>query len=420
MKRVLFLSFLLSIALFDFAQINPGINTSSWAGVSNVNWNPAIVDGRYKVDVSLGMINSGFTQNHLYLKEPKSIFKNTDFNGLFATGTAITDKKDVTRRMWTDSDATFLTGGNVRSLNQWTQIEGPGSFMFPFGKGKNAIAVSWHYNNARTLQMMPGDVSLTGTTATLNNTEAKWMDVGITYSRVLLDKEQHFVKAGLTVKPLIGLDITTLSMKDFSYTLTGNAITTSQTTLIAGHNQGLSGGFAGDFGFVYEWRPDKDKYKYDMDSSTGILPRYKNTYKLSFGLSIIDMGALFSNASSYSSQSLTGFNLFTTDSLANKLTGGVLSSRKVLLPTRFNVFLDYNIGKGFGLNLNASISEYFSQSNSQLAYGSYISLVPRFDLPMVGVYLPFSYNFTSMKPNLGLSMRAGPVWFGLSDIIGMA
>jgi outer membrane protein OmpA-like peptidoglycan-associated protein len=118
-------------------------------------------------------------------------------------------------------------------------------------------------------------------------------------------------------------------------------------------------------------------------------------------------------------------NLFLTQQSADMVAirgsaNSQANKASIWLPTRFNAYIDVNIAKGFGINLNTSMSPYLkSKDKNQLVYGNYISLVPRLDYPMFGFYLPVTYNLNGTI-SVGASMRAGPVWFGVNDFYGMA
>jgi outer membrane protein OmpA-like peptidoglycan-associated protein len=435
MHRILPIALFLISTFSVEAQLNTGINTSSWGGVSNTTWNPSIADGRYSVDVSVGAINSGYAQNNIGLNA-ESPFKNATFNKFFGLTM-------LNSTQWSDTFVvSFAAGNKIRNINQWAQIEGPGSFMIPIKSKLNAIAFSYHLNNIRNIRGLSADLGNwasggDGGSGNFSNekflvTQAAWIDYSLTYSRVLLDKEKHQFKIGATFKFLQTLETGSVVFENFSGVQNSpNSIAVSDATAqITYSNKGKIGA-ASDIGFVYEFRPKVKKFTYEMDGKTDVVPNFRDVHTLAVGFSIMDIGALPTGKSATRQQtnfSSTNFNranfsLFETqrlvDSLVSKGTPSAYSGGKnIWLPTRFNIFLDYNIAKGFGLNLNSSISPYFKSASPQVTYSSYVSLVPRFDLPLFGAYLPFSYHFNG-DINLGASLRAGPVWFGLSDVIGM-
>src|SRR5262249_41386491 len=143
-----------------------------------------------------------------------------------------------------------------------------------------------------------------------------WADYGITYSRVIVDNDHHMIKVGGTLKLLQGIEGGYFYVKNLQYKWNNyDTISVFNTNVKYAYGQGMitSNGYAPDnlgqyaknlynfsysypsaavdLGFVYEWRPDKDKYKYSMDCEDQW--RYdKNRYKLAVGVSVIDIGGI--------------------------------------------------------------------------------------------------------------------------------
>jgi outer membrane protein OmpA-like peptidoglycan-associated protein len=346
--------------------------------------------------------------------------------------------------------------------------------MVSFGKkrnNKNAIGFSYHSNTlvnidgvgqelARIIYYGEGNKadSLTGynyqslSNQNLSIKTLSWMDAGITYSRVLYDKGAHMLKAGVTGKAIMGLaggyissnninykwrnyDTLDLYHSDISY---GHSTAIPQienaNSLSSIGNAILNGkskvSFAADLGVVYEWRPDKEKYQYDYDCQKWYQNDVKK-YKLSVGFSVIDIGRVVfakpNNVSSYSADiqgwdvKHAGINSVSTfDSvLASKPTNFVATggnSFKMWLPTRFNLYIDYNIYKGLGLNLNGIISPNLAKDDNMVHYPTSIALTPRYDMKWFGFYIPLTYNEYG-NFGAGAGLRAGPLFVTSSNII---
>jgi outer membrane protein OmpA-like peptidoglycan-associated protein len=188
--------------------------------------------------------------------------------------------------------------------------------------------------------------------------------------------------------------------------------------------------FGADLGVVYEWRPDKDKYQYDMDCEKWYHNDVKK-YKLSAGFSVIDIGRVVfakpNDVSSYYADiqgwvpGKAGINSVASfdsviHSLSNNFKSTGANSFKMWLPIRFNLYLDYNIYKGLGLNLNGVISPNLTKDNNQVHYPTSIALVPRYDMKWVGVYIPLTYNQYG-NFGAGFGLRAGPIFVTSSNII---
>ena len=182
MKNILFAFFLLVLSASVYAQSSVGINASTWAGVSNVTWNPAIADSKYAADISLGVMSSGFNQNHIGFPS-STVFTNASFEEIFGL-------KLLNNEQWKSSE---FFNSKSKNISQWAQIEGPGSFMFPFKNNKHAIAVSYHLNSFRTIHALNSELAqwassnATSTYAspgseTFNLSQATWIDYDFTYS----------------------------------------------------------------------------------------------------------------------------------------------------------------------------------------------------------------------------------------------
>src|SRR5690606_22180869 len=130
-------------------------------------------------------------------------------------------------------------------------------------------------------------------------------------------------------------------------------------------------GFGADIGFVYEYRPHVDKYRYEMDGKKGLWRRDQNKYKLKAGFSVLDIGGIRFRQAKLSQdlqidadgilfrQIKTGdYPVFDFDSILHKY-GTRLSSEstyKVALPTALSTQIDYNIWRTFYVNFTGYLA----------------------------------------------------------------
>jgi outer membrane protein OmpA-like peptidoglycan-associated protein len=454
-RKFTFILLLLSF-LGAGAQVNEVLRASQFGGITNVSFNPAIADNPFLVDINL--ISAGFGVENNYLGiSPKTFTNHNLFNDPNFQSNYLKER----------------VNGSPKKAYVGMQLQGPLSFMVSFGKkrnNKNAIGFSWHTNSitnvdgvgeelARSIYYGLGSRanSVTGFNyQSLSNQNLAiktlaWADAGITYSRVLYDQGAHMFKAGVTGKAILGLaggyissnninykfrnyDTLDINNSDVSY---GHSAVISQvqnatsssifSDIVAGKSK-VS--FAADLGVVYEWRPDKDKYQYDMDCKKWYMNDVKK-YKLSVGFSVIDIGRVaFSKPNDVSSYyaNIQGWDVkhsgitsvATFDSVLHSKPANFQSkganSFKMWLPTRFNLYIDYEIYKGLGLNLNGVISPNLAKDNNQVHYPTSISLVPRYDMKWVGVYIPLTYNEYG-NFGAGAGLRAGPIFVTSSNII---
>ena len=97
-----------------------------------------------------------------------------------------------------------------------------------------------------------------------------WGELGLTYGRILMDGNRHFLKGGVTLKYLQGAGSTFASSSNLSGQYSANSGTLTTTgSLQYASTQGFNsndidfeeptGGFGADIGFIYEYRREPDR-----------------------------------------------------------------------------------------------------------------------------------------------------------------
>lgn len=445
-----------------FAQVNEVIRASNFGGVTNVSWNPAIADNRHRFDMNLVSLGFGFTNNYIGISNKplldRNLFQDARFQDIY-----LKEKLN----------------GNSKTIIQNLQVQGPLSFMFSWGKNrsnKNAIAVTWNINQALNVSGVSEKLSRifywgigykADSISKFNFVQLKnqdlavrlmvWNDYGFTYSRVVYDKEEHFVKVGGTIKILQGLSAAYVYAENATYRFENyDTLSLYDSDFQLGHDAysekfyGDDGGdepmdivrdmftmkqaalsAAVDLGAVYEWRPKKYKNTYTMDCAEW-LRRDRNNYLIQAGFSIMDVGAIKFNKASQSrnvNANIQGWfvggepiqDITTFDSVIANKPGEIRivdnkSTFTLWLPTRFNLFVDANIYKGLGVNFSAQISPNFSKNRDQIVYPSNFTLTPRFDHKWVGVYIPVTVDALG-NFGAGAGLRLGPLFVTSSNVI---
>ncbi|HWB62989.1 MAG TPA: DUF5723 family protein, partial [Chitinophagales bacterium] len=278
---------------------------------------------------------------------------------------------------------------------------------------------------------------------------------GITYSRVVLDKKASMLKIGGTVKLIQPLGAAYTYAHDLSYKWSEQGILNIYNTNVGyAYSDGLvtSKGYPGstseylrnayafkygrptiaaDIGFVYEWRPDRVHNKHDMDCHC-IEPAERNRYKVAVGFSMVDFGAMRfvrgANSADYyadiqnwdvsKAQFPDGLQSLddTINSRFEKLPSGKYFT--IWLPTRFNLFVDYNVIKDFNVNFTANIAPDMAPHGQMVHEVTTFSIIPNYDTKWFGVYVPVSYDVYG-NFGLGATLRAGPLTIGTGDILGL-
>jgi outer membrane protein OmpA-like peptidoglycan-associated protein len=458
MKRISLLNAFAILLLSSTSVLGQlaGLNTSNWAGVAAVSQNPAIADNRYIADVSLGAFSmaaanntSGVSYKHIFFN---TIFNQSNNSGFFGDN------------LFTDMSGS-LRSPSVFKATKRAQIQGPGSFLFSFGKkNRNAIAVSYHINylkssNTGNVDFFNYAANFASETAlpfdkkvflnqSFNSTAIAWADYGITYSRVLFDNGINLLKAGATLKVLHGLGAAFVAVDNANITFynkyktvyfNNTSVKYSRTEQFSTNElkfRNVAGLTAGaDIGFVYEWRPKISSYTYTMDGKKGLRPRDMDLHRIAVGFSITDIGVInFKRVPGSGNFVLDGYytsndELNDNYSISNALTFDAFLGKyakpdaktpekfKVVLPMRINGFMDINIIKGFGVNIAARIYPKMSEKLVFAQDVTTFTITPRYDITWFGAYLPISYDVYN-NANLGLGLRLGPVNIGTQNLLG--
>ena len=418
----------------------PGYSSGNYTGVNGVFTNPAnIADSRYRWDLNLLGIG-------MMLGNNTASFRRKDFYHF--DGDTLEDR--------------FFSGGKGQvSGAAALSLTGP-SVFFNLGK-KSAIALT---SQSRLLvnisdmdaqlgrQLIDNETVATYPYDIASNHDmvmsANWYtSFGLTYSRVIYSEGKHFLKAGVTLKYLIGsvngfAEInglhTTVGRDDEKQKayLTGtsgsfamgfggaNLFNATASDLL--DYQGT--GFGGDIGFVYEYRPDTTR-----------IYGGQNKYKFKIGLSLMDVGSIRykrdqNRSGNYQIHIPDGqrFYLNTimdtpldhiTDSLDSypqyftPKDGQQASTYKMSLPTTLRLAIDYHLHRSFYVSLAAQAALTSSGNPANSWEYSAATLTPRYEGRGLGLYVPLTYSSLS-GGSAGLALRLGPLFFGSGSILSAA
>ncbi|QSB26115.1 DUF5723 family protein [Flavobacterium sp. CLA17] len=430
MKKQLLILLLFTASLTVKAQSYLGYFQDNYAGVQSVLFNPAsIADSRFKTDINIFSV-SGSVQNDLYGVNLFDVYKDGyDLN---------------TQAKRTPSDA------NNGQAN--FDVMGP-SFMFNIAP-KHTLAVFTRARSVSNVRNVNGYLidqvkdgldqssNFNYNAGNINGASNTWGEVGISYAAVLYQKNQHFLKGGLTAKYLQGGVNGYVQGKDVKVTYVENTtnpqagVLASSGEITIGASQDFeanedydfdsgSRGFGFDFGLVYEWRPDYEQYDLSNAKPADNNFRDLNKYKVRFGLSVTDIGSIDYRNSKQDTYNVTGIvtqqmiddadNLY--DFLNEHYTKTSTSKgAKTNLPTALHADVDWNMYKKFYLNLNGDIN--MVSANKVNAYGiaDRVSLTPRYESRWFSYYLPVTWmEYSGMQ--VGSGIRVGAFFIGSGSIV---
>ncbi|MBA3682140.1 MAG: OmpA family protein [Bacteroidetes bacterium] len=475
MKKILPF-FILLATLQIKAQDFMGLQSSNYAGVAGVFSNPAnIVDNRLKFDMVLIGLNVNVDNNYIGVK--RSSIKGTRLKTVTnADGT--TSKAFVGYSPTWDSTrntSPYYWKNNIasqdnkydKSIYSATRIMLP-SFMIQLNK-KNAIAFNWGIRNYVNVDGISPQLAKLGyeefvyptlwftnlTNKNLSVQQMSWAEYGLSYGHVFKEDGKNFFKAGATVKLLQGLEAAYIYIRDLEYKLdTEDTVSFFNTSVAYGHSDNLTftngtnpsdiykftsnPGFGFDIGGVYEWRPDFESHKYEMDGETGLWRRDQNKYKLKASLAVNDIGGIRFNKGGLSNDFTANVNRYNVDkfekvhdinSFDSIIKADFNSSTtaektfKMALPTAINAQIDYHIWNPFYINLTGNITNFYKTREAKVHDFTTISLAPRFDHKWFGLTLPFTYNTLAARRGqnvqIGTMARIGPLVVGTNDMAGL-
>lgn len=448
-KSLLTLSFVSFFAAHS--QNFTGFDQSNYAGVTGIYMQPAsIVDSRMKFDMTLVGLDVMAYNNYVGLQ--RSALKRDGWNFPAFSDPNFQNKYLVENASSRD-----------KSLFVNNRIAGP-SFMVNIN-GKNAFAIS---SSVRTYANIDGVSPPLAKLAyqefnyptywvtnlenkNLSIQEMSWAEYGLTYAHVFKDDNEHFFKGGATVKLLQGIQSGYMFVSDLKYNFkTDTTLSIFQSNVQYGHSDNLNlkqisfggnnngtkifdysqsyPGVAFDFGAVYEWRPDYEKHKYDMDGEKGLWRKDENKYKLKVGISVTDLGSIKFKKGQTSNDFYANVGYWNLKPIAPKTIGELddtikkrfpqtssASTYRMNLPTALSVQVDYNIWKTFYVNFTPFIAFQFKNHATKVHDFSSLTLTPRWDHKWFGVFVPVQYNFLDGM-RAGLALRLGPIVIGTRNV----
>jgi outer membrane protein OmpA-like peptidoglycan-associated protein len=450
------------------AQNYLGVMTNNYGGVMSTDLQPAsFVDGRFLFDLNLGSVNINTYQNFVS-------FNTSGMPG----GWLKSFKNDEAYNSWALPDSTFMDRHIVKryadnsndkmGANINLQMD---LFNFAFHiNPKIAIGLKAKARSITNIGNVDPSFAILIEQGLdypslwnqnieeqfLNVNHLTWAEVGFNYGQVVLDKQEHFLKAGATIKYLKGYSAAYFQTSNLQFNLKNN----DTTQLITGNfNYGYSDNLPGliengldnkfnsnfgvglDLGFVYEWRPKYKDFKYDMDGETNLWMKNKNKYKAKVGISLIDLGSMrfkrgglsrnfsVNNSSPFDLQSFSSASSLSDfdqilDSLINESSAAgntnwtseqsPNSTFVMRTPTALSLQLDYQLGKYFYVNVSGVMNVILKKKDTKVIVPNQLSITPSFDWSWFGLFLPISMNeYSGFKT--GLASRLGPLSIGVTD-----
>ncbi len=413
---------------------------SNYAGVSGLALQPAsIVDSRYRFDMVLFGVNSVFSNNYIAF-DKKAFLKSTTW-----------DEDNFKEKYMYEN----LNGKDKSGISTIGVIFP--SFMVNLSD-KSALAFSSRIRGILNIDNITEELAKLAyedfnyepflykelTNANFNLQANYWAEFSATYANVLINSGKHFIKGGITIKYLQGIASGYGFVSDLNYRFDGSdTLSLFQSKVNYGLSSGFvdenfdpfknvsDPGFGWDLGFVYEYRPNIERFRYNMDGREGMLRPDQDKYLLRVGIALLDFGSIRYKKGYYSQdfvadvrdwdlsnlniESIEDFN----DTIRNRFgfIDNINEDYKMKMPAALSISVDYNFAPNFYINLSPYIAlRQGTQVTTKTHYYSTYNFTPRYDRKWFGVAVPMQADeFGRFRAGIGL--RLGPVWVGSNSLI---
>ena len=436
MKKVFLSALVLSTMAMEAQQSFSGFRESPYAGVLQATTNPAyMISSKRPWDASLFVLNVGVGNDAIKLDTDinKSI---NDFARLDASN-PLAKNNDINLRLNVDvlGPSLFVKLNDKHAVGIFTRVRALGNI-----NNFDAKMIQSYISDYDKLELRD-NYSLN-----LNDQEVAvhgFSEVGFSWAGELYFDGRNAIKAGASVKYIMGAGNLYAGFRDFNGTasLTTDPIS-RKTTLAINSTNGTFDIINGGTDFLNNFTANSlmgkeastigfdlgATYEYRVDACQTC---HNKPHDLRIGFSIMDIGTVSykTNSESYRyTMPSTGTVTIQMDDISEEKLQeayGIGNFKKIAqktvkssLPTTLNLSADYHVFGGLYINA-AGLVNLTSKSKTDVYnayYANTFSFTPRFDTSAFGAYLPISYNEIA-KTNIGFGLRLGPLTVGSSSVI---
>lgn len=475
MQRILLLILITFSTLSPIkAQHLPGAALGNYSGTQALFHNPAFVsDSRYSVYGNLVGTQFYMANNHIRYNLPYSMFS-------LMTGNVSDKHKSEQGKIYLDRPKLEPKLNNrLKHLNAGGDTRLP-SLMVSLKDGRFGVAITtrarYMLNLSKTTQGMAellraGLHSPILADAVATNQSGKVHlnlvgEIGLTLGGVVINNETDFLKAGVSIKRMIGLYNAHIELDNANYEIKTDPNYPNQVppnrprqlatmTDVRGFygytsdaairnftftpgwlfgNAPAGTGYGLDLGVVYEYRPDIRKYTY---SAKGTMKQdaSKNKYLYRLAVSVTDIGKIAYKNPYYvvrqevqSSNGIIDMQTFRDskgiEGFFNSVDGtfdtnpGLRSyTFSSKLPMALQASVDYNVKPSIYISA-MWVQSLRSQGSMGMKSESVLAVTPRYENKWYELSVPVSLMNRYGSFGVGLAGRAGPFWFGTDHLAG--
>ncbi len=442
------------VCLFTLTKVSAqewlGYMTSNYAGINAVQSNPALItQTNYgKLDISIIAANVHVENNYLFVNsnsitDPVTVFSDPDFQHRY-----------VRQNLDLGYHRNAVIHANVQSPAFLLQITKRDAIGF-CARPRMFVNVD-HVDRYLAQLMYEGlDYPLNWDREFSNDwmsiSANAWMEYDFSYARTWFQNDRYKFKGGITFKLLQGLNALGIGLRDYRYNFYNNdTLGLFNTNVQWGANDHTynqefafdfnAPGFAFDIGFTLEYTPNKTTkyglYKKKKNKKVkwpGIFAPDETRYKYKFGLSFNDLGAIFYQRAPQTRDfyvdidsiplsvfgQVNGIPALNTAFQNTFVMNGTDGTMTMGMPAHINMFADIRFQHNIGLH--GAFTMAFNQGSATAFRNHYLyqfTVTPRWEIKWFGVYMPIWVSQYLNAPNLGISLRLGPLVVGTGDILG--
>jgi outer membrane protein OmpA-like peptidoglycan-associated protein len=255
------------------------------------------------------------------------------------------------------------------------------------------------------------------------------------YGRVIFDEPNYLLKVGGALKIINGVDATYLYADKGSFSFTDDNNAEADFTGVefkygrAEKQNSFSSrrlGVGLDLGIIYEYRPKKSDFVYEMDGVKDIERYDQIKYLYRLGASITDIGRVRFSKDPQSYDFVNTGTLIDVDDITS-LGSGMMSTRSFFkrfddiandgtqlgsnsdkfnmnLPTLFNLQGDYRINEKFYANWTSSLPIHRRRDPHKSHFKAIHTLTPRYETSELSVMMPISFQ-RNAQVDVGIASR---------------
>lgn len=455
-KTFIFICLFIFLCNKNYSQDYFSYSGGNYGGISQVIANPAAAaDNRLKFDlipigIDVNFNNSWFKVSRAALTSSNGAYPDSWKN---ATPNVPDNVYKNFTAFKTTKDRAAVVEGRVFLPSFLIQLNSKNSIAFTWSVRQigNVDGISSQFANLFEKEL---DLGVTQNNRIQNKNlsavQMTWAEYGLTYARVLKDRNEHFVKVGITPKILQGLESAYLVIKDLDFLLSTKDTSSYFNSKISyAHSSNLrspvpvsdfyhhvtSPALGLDIGIIYEWRPNYQKFKYRQSKNHYAWRKDMNKYRLKLGASIVDIGKIkFQKDGGYNDLNVSlnkdNFTQFTSVS-DYKMFDSLLKAKfsdqngkndySVLLPTAVNLQSDFAVNRFFYLNLSAHLADFYRSKDLRVHNYSAICFAPRIEENWYTIAVPITYNTLSARHSqyatVGFNIRLGPITIGTNNLM---